>query len=72
MFKSLGNVPWCPQITKAIAQILYWKGIQKRTRGGHIGAHYLQCMANHRGLCQQIEHLQHADNKMQQAYKHYL
>jgi len=25
----VGQVPWCPQLTKAIAQILYWKGIYK-------------------------------------------
>jgi len=26
---SVGQVPWCPKLSKAIAQILYWKGIQK-------------------------------------------
>jgi len=37
---TVGKVQWCPQLTKAIARILYWKGVQKCIRGGHIGAKY--------------------------------
>jgi len=29
---TLGKVQWCPQLTKAIACILYWKGIKKESR----------------------------------------
>jgi len=46
---KVGHIPWCPQITKAIAQILYWKGIWKRKRGGHIGSQQLQHLAKRRG-----------------------
>jgi len=46
---KVGHVPWCLQITKAIAQILYWKGIQKCKRGGHIGCQQLQCLAKKEG-----------------------
>jgi len=34
-------VQWCPQVTQAIARILYWKGIKKQQGGGHISAKYL-------------------------------
>ena len=44
-----GHVQWCPQITKAIARILYWKGIWKRKRGGHIGSQQLQRLAKKEG-----------------------
>jgi len=42
---TVGRVQWCPQLTKAIAQILYWKGIRKCHTGGHIGAQHLHRLA---------------------------
>jgi len=33
-----GNVPWCPQVSKAINRILYWKGLQNRLSGWKIGS----------------------------------
>jgi len=47
---TAGKVQWCPQLSKAIAQILYWKGVRKRIRGGHIGAKYLTRLAKKGGL----------------------
>jgi len=41
----VGNVPWCPRLSKVIAQIWYWKGIQKRLLKGRIGAQLLHCLA---------------------------
>jgi len=69
-------VSWCPRLTQAIAQILYWKGIWKRTKGSHIWPKYLQHMANKGGLRHKNEHLQ-LDcklmlTKIRKAYKHYL
>jgi len=68
----VGKVPWCPQITKAIACILYWKGI-KRIMGSHIGAQYLQHLTKHRGFTHQIEHVQLDGEvtgiKIKQAYQ---
>jgi len=30
----VGQVPWCPNLSKAITQILYWKGIRKKLLNG--------------------------------------
>ncbi len=38
---TVGKVQWCPMVTHIIAHILYWKGVWKRIRGGHISAKYL-------------------------------
>jgi len=32
-----GQVQWCPQVTAAINQILFWKSILKRELGGKAG-----------------------------------
>jgi len=68
----VGNVQWCPRITKAIARIQYWKGIINE---GHIGAKYLQWVAKKGGLLHHMEHLQLGAEtikaKIQQAYKAY-
>jgi len=42
---TVGQVLWCPNLSRAIAQILYWKGIQKRLSNGHIGAQLLHRLA---------------------------
>jgi len=31
-------VPWCPQVSKTINRILYWKGLQNRLTGKRIGS----------------------------------
>jgi len=73
---KVGHVQWCPQITKAITQILYcWKGIQKQTRGGHVGSQQLQRLAKKGGATHQLEHAQLAkteiEKRIRQAYKLY-
>jgi len=47
---TVGKVQWCPQLTHAIARILYWKGVRKRIRGGHIGAKFLARIAKKGGM----------------------
>jgi len=49
-------VQWCPQVTQAIARILYWKGIKKCQGGGHISAKYLICLAKKGGTHHNQEH----------------
>ncbi len=71
----VGNVQWCPCITKAIARIQYWKGIKKQINKGHIRAKYLQRVAKKGGVLHHTEHLQLGAEtikaKIQQAYKAY-
>jgi len=46
-----GNIPWCPHITRgSINKILYWKGIQKKIAGGHIGTAVLTTCAKKAGI----------------------
>jgi len=37
-----GVVPWCPQVSKAINRILYWKGLQSQLKGCKIGSSVLR------------------------------
>jgi len=71
----VGNVPWCPRLSKAIAQIWYWKGIRKRHLKGRIGAQLLHRLARKGGMQHQPEHLQLELDKVtvqiQKAYKRY-
>jgi len=71
----VGKVPWCPRLSKAIAQILYWKGIQKQLLNSWIGSkllHHLTCKG---GMKHLTGHLQLDMDKIhlciQKAYKHY-
>jgi len=54
---------------------LYWKGIRKHIRGGHIGAQHLQCTAKKGGVTHQLRNMQLAvatiELKIRQAYKLY-
>ncbi len=72
---TVGQVPWCPQITKAIVRTLYWKGIKKWTLGGHIGVQHLQQLAKRGGFLHNIENTQLEEGiintKIRQAYKLY-
>jgi len=72
---TVGRVQWCPQLTKAIARILYWKGIRKCHTGGHIGMQHLHCLAKKGGTLHSLEHLQLAITTIEthicQAYKQY-
>jgi len=65
----VGQVLWCPQLTKA-------KGIYKWIQGGHIGSQYCQYKAVKGGVTHQIEHMdlapEHIKSKIRQAYKLYL
>jgi len=54
----VGRVQWCPQLTRAIAQILYWKGLRKRHTGRHIGAQHLHHLAKKGGIMHSQENLQ--------------
>jgi len=71
----VGKVPWCPQLSKVIAQIWYWKGIRKRLLNSQIGAQLLHHLACKGGMQHQLEHLQLNTNKVnaniQKAYKCY-
>jgi len=67
--------PVVPQLTKAIARILYWKGIQKCQSGRHIGAQHLHRLAKKGGLTHQLDNLQcdttTVESTIRQAYKRY-
>jgi len=71
----VSKVPWSPHLTKAIAHILYWKGIWKQQSGGHIGAQHLHHLAKKGGLTHQLDNLQQDTNIIEsnicQAYKWY-
>jgi len=45
-----GTVRWCPQVSKAINRILYWKGLQSRLKGSAIGSSVLRQRAKKGGI----------------------
>jgi len=56
-FRS-GQVLWCPLVTQAINQILYWKGVMKWINGSYIGTTILCTWAKKTGLCHGMHQLQ--------------
>jgi len=60
----VGAVQWCPKVTQAIAQILYWKGIKKHQGGGHISTKYLACLAKQSGTSHNQEHLDRQEQQV--------
>jgi len=68
-----GNVPWCPQVSKAINRILYWKGLLTRLKGSAIGSSVLRQRAKKGGIANYHHNysLEPAtiQEKIRQAYK---
>jgi len=71
----VSKVLLCPRLSKAIAQILYWKEICKRLLHSQIGAKLLHQLTCKGGMTHQTEHLQLDMDKIQsciqKAYKCY-
>jgi len=40
-----GTIPWCPQVSRSIYQILYWKGLLSKLQGSKIGSSVLHSQA---------------------------
>jgi len=68
-----GTVPWCPQVSKAINRILYWKGLQNQLKGCAIGSSVLQQRAKKGGINNHSSNfhlnLSSIQDQIQQAYK---
>ncbi len=47
-----GAIQWCPQVTKAINKILFWKSVLKRESGGKVGLSILVTRAKKAGIDQ--------------------
>jgi len=71
----MGRVPWCPRISRAINQMLYWKGIKAQWLQSKIGSYILKVQAKKAGLMHTGEHVGHLDEEIQlhikKACKHY-
>jgi len=70
-----GKVPWTPAVTQPIYKILYWKGIQKRLKGGKISGTVLWKWASQGVETFKNEHLQmtgeEASEKIKSAVQDY-
>ncbi len=66
---KIGNVPWCPSLTKAIQQILYWKGVLTKTCSGHIGTSVLRCRAKKAGLVHDLQQITRSKTELQDKIK---
>jgi len=71
-----GRSPWTPALTQAIQRIQYWKGVQKRARGGKISTTVLKRRATKGLLTFSCTHWQEAPEtliqKIKSAYDDYL
>jgi len=45
-----GNIPWCPQVSRGINRILYWKGLLSKIQGSKIGSSVLSTRAKKAGI----------------------
>jgi len=45
-----GNIPWCPQVSRCINRILYWKGLLSRIQGSQISSSVLHARAKKAGI----------------------
>jgi len=68
-----GTVPWCPQVSKAINRILYWKGLNNQLKGCAIGSSVLWQRAKKGGIYNHPSNF-HLDppiiqEQIRQAYK---
>jgi len=45
-----GKIPWCPQVSCCINQILYWKGLLSKIQGSRIGSSVLSSWAKKAGI----------------------
>jgi len=70
----VGQVLWCPNLSKAISQILYWKGIRKRLLHGQVGnqlLHRLACKGNIQHWPKHLQFDETIQKTIQKSYKRY-
>jgi len=72
---KMGKVPWTPDLTKKIYQILYWKGVISQVLGRHVGTLVLRTRARKGGLQHSLQVLQspmeQLQSKLAKAYRQY-
>jgi len=70
---KMGNIQWCPEVTRSINRILFWKGILRRTTGRFIGSSVLRSRAKAGGIQWSQEYftlpVQEVEEKIRWAYK---
>jgi len=69
----MGNIPWCPEVTRSINRILFWKGILRRVTGRVIGTSVLHSRAKAGGIPWSTDYFAMAtpevEDKIQRAHK---